>query len=209
MSDELNSVKTDIALIKNDVKQIERFFDKVDEAMEQMVSLAQDIAVQQKVLETFETKLDVLEGKLDTQSRVNVEARFAFKEELDEHKYRFKEAMSNGMKDAQQAHQDYNLKQREWMEERSERTLTAINTLTKELNMKLDDQDRRIRSLENLKWWLLGAVAVVTAGANLFIDMMMGKYTAGTPSSPNIMAWANRNFLRCNDRHPLSSAHAE
>lgn len=175
MSDELNSVKTDIALIKNDVKQIERFFDKVDEAMEQMVSLAQDIAVQQKVLETFETKLDGLEGKLDNQSRMNLEARFAFKEELDEHKYRFKEAMTDGMKDAQQAHQDYNLKQREWMEERSDRTLTAINTLTKELNMKLEDQDRRIRSLENLKWWLLGAVAVVTAGANLFIDMMMGK----------------------------------
>ena len=83
--------------------------------------------------------------------------------------------MTTGMKDAQDAHQNYNQKQREWMEERSERTLTAINTLTKELNMKLDDQDRRIRSLENLKWWLLGAVAVVTAGANLFIDMMMGK----------------------------------
>ena len=155
MSDELNSVKTDIALIKNDVKQIERFFDKVDEAMEQMVSLAQDIAVQQKVLETFETKLDGLEGKLDTQSRMHLEARFAFKEELDEHKYRFKEAMTTGMKDAQDAHQNYNQKQREWMEERSERT--------------------RIRSLETLKWWLLGAVAVVTAGANLFIDMMMGK----------------------------------
>ena len=175
MSDELNSVKTDIALIKNDVKQIERFFDKVDEAMEQMVSLAQDIAVQQKVLETFETKLDGLEGKLDTQSRMHLEARFAFKEELDEHKYRFKEAMTTGMKDAQDAHQNYNQKQREWMEERSERTLTAINTLTKELNMKLDDQDRRIRSLENLKWWLLGAVAVVTARANLFLVMMMGK----------------------------------
>ena len=175
MSDELNSVKTDIALIKNDVKQIERFFDKVDEAMEQMVSLDQDIAVQQKVLETFETKLDGLEGKLDSQSRMNLEARFAFKEELDEHKYRFKEAMTTGMKEAQDAHQDYNQKQREWMEERSDRTLTAINTLTKELNMKLEDQDRRIRSLENLKWWLLGAVAVVTAGANLFIDMMMGK----------------------------------
>ena len=175
MSDELNHVKTDIALIKNDIKQIERFFDKVDEAMEQMVSLAQDIAVQQKVLETFETKLDTMEGKLDAQARINIEARFAFKEELDDHKYRFKEAMTNGMKEAQQAHQDYNLKQREWMEERSDRTLTAINTLTKELNMKLDDQDKRIRNLENLKWWLLGAVAVVTAGANMFIDMMTGK----------------------------------
>jgi chromosome segregation ATPase len=175
VSDELNHVKTDIALIKNDIKQIERFFDKVDEAMEQMVSISQDIAVQQNVLETFEGKLNTLEDKIDTQARINVESRFAFKEELDDHKYRFKEAMTDGMSQAQIAHQDYNLKQREWMEERSERTLTAINTLTKELNMKLDDQDRRIRSLENLKWWLLGAVAVVTAGANLFIDMMTGK----------------------------------
>lgn len=175
MSDELNHVKTDIALIKNDIKQIERFFDKVDEAMEQMVSISQDIAVQQNVLETFESKLNTVENKIDTQARINVESRFAFKEELDEHKYRFKEAMSDGMKDAQDAHQQYNLKQREWMEERSERTLTAINTLTKELNIKIDEQDKRIRNLENLKWWLLGAVAVVTAGANMFIDMMTGK----------------------------------
>jgi chromosome segregation ATPase len=175
VSDELNHVKTDIALIKNDIKQIERFFDKVDEAMEQMVSISQDIAVQQNVLETFESKLNTVENKIDTQARINVESRFAFKEELDEHKYRFKEAMSDGMKDAQDAHQQYNLKQREWMEERSERTLTAINTLTKELNIKIDEQDKRIRNLENLKWWLLGAVAVVTAGANMFIDMMTGK----------------------------------
>tara|TARA_X000000950_G_scaffold86936_1_gene109481 strand:+ start:2925 stop:3452 length:528 start_codon:yes stop_codon:yes gene_type:complete len=175
MSDELNHVKTDIALIKNDIKQIERFFDKVDEAMEQMVAIAQDIAVQQKVLETFDQKLEAVENKIDSQARMNVETRFAFKEELDDHKYRFKEAMTDGMKSAQENHQDYNLKQREWMEERSERTLTAINTLTKELNMKIEEQDKRIRALENLKWWLLGAVAVATAVGNMIIDMIMGK----------------------------------
>lgn len=175
MEKELNHLKTDIALIKNDIKQIERFFNKVDEAMEQMVSLAQDIAVQQKVLETFDNKLESLETKFDNQSRINVEARFAFKEELDDHKYRFKEAMANGMKAAQEKHADYNAKQREWMEERSERTLTAINTLTKELNMKIDEQDKRIRALENLKWWVLGAVAVITAGFHIFIDLIQGK----------------------------------
>lgn len=175
MSDELNHVKTDIALIKNDIKQIERFFDKVDEAMEQMVSIAQDIAVQQKVLETFDQKLEAVENKIDSQARMNVETRFAFKEELDDHKYRFKEAMTDGMKSAQDAHQDYNIKQREWMEEKSERTLTAINTLTKELNMKIEEQDKRIRALENLKWWLLGAVAVATAVGNMIIDMITGK----------------------------------
>jgi hypothetical protein len=61
------------------------------------------------------------------------------------------------------------------MEERADRTMTAINTLTKELSLKIDENDQRIRSLENLKYWLLGAVAIVTAGANLFIDMMSGK----------------------------------
>ena len=94
MSDELNPIKTDIALIKNDLKNIERFFDKVDEAMDQMVSLSQDIAVQQKVLETFESKLNNVEHKIDTQSRVAIESRFAFKEELDDHKYRFNQAMT-------------------------------------------------------------------------------------------------------------------
>ncbi len=175
MSDELNRVNTDIALIKNDVKQIERFFDKVDDAMEQMVSLAQDIAVQQKVLETFDSKLVSIEDKADTQARINVEARFAFKEELDDHKLKFQGAMTDGMKSAQVAHTEYNLKQREWMEERADRTMTQINTLTKELSLKIDENDQRIRSLENLKYWLLGAVAIVTAGANLFIDMMSGK----------------------------------
>jgi hypothetical protein len=53
--------------------------------------------------------------------------------------------------------------------------MTQINTLTKELSLKIDENDQRIRSLENLKYWLLGAVAIVTAGANLFIDMMSGK----------------------------------
>lgn len=172
MSDELNPIKTDVALIKNDLKNIERFFDKIDDAMDQMVSLSQDIAVQQNVLETFESKLVSVENKIDNQARIGVEARFAFKEELDEHKYRFKEAMTEGMSQAQDSHQNHNLKQREWMEERAERTLTAINTLTKELNIKIDEQDKRIRTLENLKWWLAGVIAVATALGHLFIDMV-------------------------------------
>ena len=175
VSDELNPLKTDIALIKNDLKNIERFFDKVDEAMEQMVSLSQDIAVQQKVLETFESKLDSVETKLDTQSRVAIESRFAFKEELDDHKYRFKQAMNEGMGDAQTAHQEHNEKLREWMEGSRERTLVAITALTKEFDMKIEEQEKRLRGLENLKYYMLGAVAIATAAGNYIIDMMTGK----------------------------------
>jgi|TARA_R110002074_G_C12431661_1_gene656901 hypothetical protein len=175
VSDELNPLKTDIALIKNDLKNIERFFDKVDEAMDQMVAISQDIAVQQKVLETFESKLNSVEEKIDTAGRVAIESRFAFKEELDDHKYRFKQAMNEGMGDAQVAHQEHNEKLREWMEASRERTLTAVNTLTKEFDMKIEEQEQRVRGLERLKYYMLGAVAVATAGANYIFDMMAGK----------------------------------
>lgn len=175
VSDDLNPIKTDVALIKNDLKNIERFFDKVDEAMDQMVSISQDIAVQQSVLESFERKLTTLEEKLDTQSRVAIESRFAFKEELDDHKYRFKQAMTDGMGDAQTAHQEHNEKLRVWMDDSRERTLRAITTLSKEFDLKLEDQEKRLRGLENLKYYMLGAVALATAAGNYIIDMMTGK----------------------------------
>lgn len=175
MSDELNPIKTDIALIKNDLKNIERFFDKVDEAMDQMVAISQDIAVQQQVLETFESKLNKVESKIDNSARVAIESRFAFKEELDDHKYRFNLAMTKGMADAQAAHQEHNEKLRTWMEGSRERTLVAITTLTKEFDIKIDEQEKRLRGLENLKYYMLGAVAIATAAGNYMIDMMTGK----------------------------------
>jgi len=175
VSDELNPIKTDIALIKNDLKNIERFFDKVDEAMDQMVAISQDIAVQQQVLETFESKLNKVESKIDNSARVAIESRFAFKEELDDHKYRFNLAMTKGMADAQAAHQEHNEKLRTWMEGSRERTLVAITTLTKEFDIKIDEQEKRLRGLENLKYYMLGAVAIATAAGNYMIDMMTGK----------------------------------
>lgn len=175
MSNDLNPIKTDVALIKNDLKNIERFFDKVDEAMEQMISISQDIAVQQSVLESFERKLTAVEEKLDTQSRVAIESRFAFKEELDDHKYRFKQAMNDGMGDAQIAHQAHNDKLREWMDDSRERTLRAITTLSKELDIKIEEQEKRLRGLENLKYYMLGAVAIAAAAGHYIIDMVTGK----------------------------------
>ena len=65
MSDELNAVKTDVALIKKDVKQIERFFDKVDSVMSEMSDMTKSLAVQQKIMEHFASKLEDLEEKME------------------------------------------------------------------------------------------------------------------------------------------------
>ena len=41
MSDELNPIKTDVALIKNDLKNIERFFDKIDDTHDGFISFVE------------------------------------------------------------------------------------------------------------------------------------------------------------------------
>ena len=48
---EVNSLKTDIALIQKDVKQIENVFQKVDTAVSQMADIYKSLAVQENILE--------------------------------------------------------------------------------------------------------------------------------------------------------------
>ena len=61
---EVNTLKTDIALIQRDVKQIEIVFQKVDNAVSQMSDIHKSLAVQENILEHNEKRLDTLEEKL-------------------------------------------------------------------------------------------------------------------------------------------------
>jgi chromosome segregation ATPase len=170
--DTVNHIKTDIALIKNDLKQIERFFDKVDGVIDEISDLSKGMAVQQQIIERFDQKLDYLEEKIDTQARINVEARFALKEELDDHKQNFKTDMVRAMEDAKNKHAEVNERSREWHEDRHRETIRLIENIAKDLNEKVDGQEERIRNIENLKWWLIGAIAVITFIVQ-FLDVSM------------------------------------
>jgi uncharacterized protein Yka (UPF0111/DUF47 family) len=59
MSDDLQHVKTDIALIKKDIQSIGKFFDKVDDAVDGMADIAKSLAVQQQIMENFQPKLSL------------------------------------------------------------------------------------------------------------------------------------------------------
>ena len=58
MPDELNVVKTDVALIKKDIKQIGRFFDRVDNAVDAMAGIQKSLAVQHQIITNFNDKLE-------------------------------------------------------------------------------------------------------------------------------------------------------
>ena len=137
--DSKNSIETDIALIKKDISQIERVFKKVDDAISQMSEILRDLAVQENVLENNEKRLEILEKKLILHTEEEKTMREEFRQEIKEIKQGNDEAL----------------------EKRHLEIVTKITAMHEDLNCKLDKQDKRIQSLENWRWYLLGAAAVV------------------------------------------------
>jgi len=137
--DSKNSIETDIALIKKDISQIEKVFKKVDDAISQMSQILRDLAVQENVLENNQKRLEILEKKLILHTEEEKNMREEFRQEIKEIKQGSDEAL----------------------EKRHLEIVTKITAMHLDLNSKLDNQDKRIQSLENWRWYLLGAAAVV------------------------------------------------
>jgi DNA repair ATPase RecN len=136
---ETNSIKTDIALIKKDVKQIERVFQKIDDAVMQMTNVIKNIAVQENILQNNEKRIASLEEK----SMKNTQGELDFRKELNQ--------KLEDMKNVSDHERD----------RRHKEVLDAINKSNQKLSDKLDHQDKRINSLENWRWYILGIGAVI------------------------------------------------
>jgi DNA repair ATPase RecN len=135
---EINNLKTDIALIQKDVKQIERVFKKVDDAVGQMSEIFKTMAVQEMVLENTEKKIQSAE---DTFKKHNEEVE-AFRKEMN---LKLEDIKDTAQKERQARHVEL---------------LASIENLNKNISEKLDKQDKRIQALENWRWYLLGIAAV-------------------------------------------------
>jgi len=133
------SVETDIALIKQDIRQIERVFKKVDDAISQMSEILKTLAVQETVLENQEKRVGLLEQKMILHSEEESRARDEFKKELQVIK-------ETNRDDREKNHKEL---------------LAALTTMHTDLKEKLDKQDKRIRDLENWRWYMLGIGAVL------------------------------------------------
>jgi hypothetical protein len=136
---EMNSIKTDIALIQKDVKQIERVFQKVDNAVQQMAEIHKALAVQENILENNEKRISIVEDKLIKHN----EDELVFRKELN--------SKLEDMKTVSQIER----------ERRHKEVLESIEKLNKNMSEKLDKQDKRISALENWRWYLLGIGAVL------------------------------------------------
>ena len=167
MSEELNEVKTDIALIKKDIKQIERFFDKVDAVMSEMTDITKSLAVQQQVIEHFTSKLEDLEEKMEQHKSEDIKRGEVIHQRLDEYR-----------KSSKEDHKRLSEESAKNRAERNKEIMTELAKLNGNLEKRmtdmadtLEDQEYRLRKIENIKWWLLGAAAAVTFVVQLLIKM--------------------------------------
>jgi len=133
------SVETDIALIKQDIKQIERVFKKVDDAISQMSEILKTIAVQETVLENKEKRITLIEQKMILHTEEEAKARDEFRKEL----------------------QDIKETNRDDREKNHKELMEALSKMSTTINDKLDKQDKRIRDLENWRWYILGIGAIL------------------------------------------------
>lgn len=133
------SVETDIALIKHDIKQIERFFKKVDDAITQMSELLKTVAVQETILESQEKRIGIVEQKITQKMNDDL----AFREDVKKELNSIRENARDGR------------------EKNHKEMMDALSKMHNELAEKLDQQDKRIRVLENWRWYVIGISAAV------------------------------------------------
>lgn len=134
-----NLLRTEVALIKKDIKQIERMFNKIDSAVDTISKLHKISAVQDTILENTERRIKTLEDNYVK----HAEEELIFRKDLNKSLNEMKE-------DAQ--------KQRE---RRHKEILDTLQKMSSSLNKKLEVQDSRIRALENWRWWILGVSAAL------------------------------------------------
>lgn len=143
---EINTIKTDIAVIKRDITQISQVYKKVDDTLEQMSDMAKTLAVQEKTLENDARRINMLEENLVKHNQDEAEFRKELSKRLDD-------MVSKIDTDRDTKHKQM---------------LDAIEKMSSTINNKLAEQDKRIASLEGWRWYAAGIVAVIVLIVNKF-----------------------------------------
>ncbi len=152
MSDnELHLLKTDLALIKRDVKQIEVVFQKIDSNVAQMTDVLRTLAVQESILTQNEKKIDRLEEKLISHG---------------EDEEQFRKELSRKLEDMRCFSQKERERHHREIMDSIEKLRVSFNEKIKEQDKKIEqgvkDTNERMTAIERWKWYVGGALAIIS-----------------------------------------------
>lgn len=139
MTDELNHLKTDVQIIKRDIGAIQNFSVKIDDAIEKMAEVSNSIS---KMLIVHENKLQNHDQMIDGIKLAMSERKNDFDKQVD-----LLHSRITSMKDENHVEREKYHKE----------LLAALKDIA-------DNQktlDTRITTLEQWKWYVMGAAAVI------------------------------------------------
>lgn len=148
MSEE--TIKTDVALIKADIKNIEKFFGKVETSLDMMSDIALRVRVQEESIKNTIDRLEALDEAITWHRKEDTERQRIMMERLEEYR-------KNSYSDHQRL-AEHNAQKRA---EVNKELMGEIGKLNSSINTKLDLQGKRIAALENWRYYMMGVGGVL------------------------------------------------
>ena len=149
-------LRTDIALIQKDITQIEKTLSKLDSTLDGIAGISKTLAIQERIVENHEKRLDDIDEKISRHHREEEEFRKQLQKQIQE----LSDANRGYIEELKAA----NTSERET---RHKEVMDSIDTLRRELKDKNKDQDAKIAALENWKWWVMGVGITATTIVSL------------------------------------------
>lgn len=164
MPDELNAVKTDVALIKKDIQQIGRFFDKVDNAVDAMAGIQKALAVQNQIIMNFNDKLEQQAEAIEENKRLDKERSAVLGDRMEVYRKSSKEDHQR-IHDQNQAHR----------KERNEEIIKELRHIDSKVDKRLTVIETKLAAVERWKYYMMGiSAAIIFIISNLDIASFIG-----------------------------------
>jgi len=149
MQEELAEMKTDIALIKADVKNIQKFFTKVESSLDMLTDLSQKVAVQDEVVKNTVDKLEDLDKMVQEHRAEDQDRARRMMDRLEEYR-------SSAYKDHQRL-ADHTATKRE---AHNRMIIDELREMKQMMETKSDEQGEKIQDLQRWKYYVMGALGL-------------------------------------------------
>lgn len=142
--------ETDIALIKADIKTINKFFGRVENSIDLMGDLSKNVAVQHEVLKSTGEKLEAVEKLCDETIKNEANRLNVLNDRLEEYR--------RSARDDHQKLADHNATKRL---NSTKEILDKIDSMERSVHARVNDQNKKVTALENWKYYMMGMGAVL------------------------------------------------
>lgn len=158
MANTKSNWETDIALIKSDIKQIQKFFGKVEDSMDVMVDLSKNVAVQSEIITFTKEKLEEIEKTVDETRKTEDLRLHVLSDRLEEYR-----------RSSRADHEKLATHNAEKRASSNKEVLEKLEVMEKALHNRMNEVTKKVNVLENWRWYFMGmglVLAIVVAEVN-------------------------------------------